>query len=374
MATEADDMLEMILDSADGFLAERHDRSRLRIGEVPPATAVDATVWRQMVDLGWLGLGVPEAQGGAGLDLMYSAALCERLGKALLPEPFIASALLPGALLAACPPSEDRARLLTDLVSGETALTVAWQERPGQLGFDGIETAVAQGTVTGRKLFVPMSLPAMTVLVVAREAGQPVIVAVAANAAWVTATGHRMGDGGRMAELALNKAELAGPVLARGPAAVHALDVALGRAMVALSAQLAGLAEGALALSLDYLRTRVQFGQPIGTFQVLQHLAVDLHLSVELAKASWRTAARLQENAPDDPATIAAVSAAKAVANKAARDTANAGVQFFGAMGFTEEADIGLYLRTALHWASWLGSESAHQDRFRAATRVAVAA
>ena len=93
-----------------------------------------------------------------------------------------------------------------------------------------------------------------------------------------------------------------------------------------------------------------------------------------MAKASWRAAARLQEHAPGTPENIAAISAAKSVANKAARDTANAGVQFFGAMGFTEEADIGLFLRTALHWASWLGTEQGHRARFRATTSTREAA
>ena len=374
MATEADDILAMILDSADAFLGERHGLSRLRIGAVPPESAVDTAIWRQMTELGWLGLGIAEAQGGAGLDLPCSGALCEHFGRALLPEPFIASALLPGALLTACPGSEERDRLLAALASGETSFTLAWQERAGQRGGDGSDTVLAHGAVTGRKLFVPLSLPdTMCLLVVAVEAGKLVIVTVPAGVPGVSARGYRMGDGGRMADLALDQA-VAGAVLARGAQAESALDAALATATVALSAQLAGLAEGALALTLDYVRTRAQFGQPIGTFQAVQHRLVDLYLAVELAKASWRSAARLQERAPGTPATRAAISAAKAVANKAARDTANAGVQLFGAMGFTEEADIGLYLRTALHWASWLGGDSAHRRDFHAATQMRDAA
>lgn len=363
MASDVDDVTALILDSAESFLAERHDRSRLRISANPPATAVDSAVWRQMVELGWIGIALPEEVGGAGLDLSCGAALCERLGRALLPEPFIASALLPATVLAACPPGEARDRTLATLLSGETTFTLAWQEAPGQAGSDDIRTVLDGGAVSGRKLFVPMSLPGTTCLVTAIEAGEPVIVAVAAEGT----DGRRMGDGSRTADVVMERA-VAGPVLARGSAAGQALETALGHATVALAAQLAGLAEGALAVSLDYLRTRVQFGQPIGTFQALQHRAVDLYLAVELAKAAWRTAARLQAGAPGHPDTIAAVSAAKAVANRAALDTAKAGVQIFGAMGFTEEADIGLYLRTALHWASWLGGESAHRRRFRAAT------
>ena len=373
MPSDADNILTMMLDSADCFLAERHDLARLRIGEIPSEAAVDARVWRQMVELGWIGLGLPEALGGAGLDLSFSAALCERLGRALLPEPFIACALLPGALLSACPPGEDRAQMAAALASGDRTFTLAWQESPGQIACESIATRLEDGRINGRKLFVPLTLPDTSWLVSAMEIGEPVIVAVAADAPGVTTKGRRMGDGGRTVDLVMDGTP-AGAVLARGEAAIQALDEALCRARVALSAQLSGLAKGALELSLDYLRTRAQFGHQIGTFQALQHRAVDLYLGVELAKASWRTAARLQEQASGEAETIAAVSAAKAVASNAARDTCSAGVQFFGAMGFTEEADIGLYLRTALHWASWLGGETAHRERFRAASHGRLAA
>ena len=361
---ESDEILAMVLDSADSFLAERHDKSRLRIGEITPELAVDSANWEQMAELGWLGIGLPEALGGAGLNVYCSAALCERFGRALLPEPFIASALMPAFLLAALPPSPECDRLATNLVDGEMALAIAWQESAGQLGIEEIETSLESGKLNGHKLFVPASLPEMICLVCAVEAGEPLLVSVAMDSPGITMTAMQMGDGSRMVDMVLDDV-VPGAVIARGEVVRGALEVALYQAQLALAAQLAGLADGALSLSLEYLRTRVQFGQPIGTFQALQHRAVDLYTRVELAKATWRRAAALYQQAPQGAEAYAAISAAKAISIRAARDTAIAGVQFFGAMGFTEEADIGLYLRTALHWSSWLGNETVHRRNFQ---------
>jgi alkylation response protein AidB-like acyl-CoA dehydrogenase len=364
MMNGGDEILAMLLDSAGSFLDERHDLARLRISDQLLGSAVDPIVWRQMAELGWLGLGLPEELGGTGLGLACAAALCEHFGRALLPEPFIASALMPGALLAACPASEGRDALAVALSSGTAVLTVAWQERIGQIDVSHFETAVRQQRLSGTKLFVPASLPDMSCLAIAVEAGEPVLVVVPIESPGVGVSARRMGDGGMSATLSFDEAALAGPILARGVRASAALATALDQAQIALAAQLAGLADGALALSLDYLRTRVQFGRSIGTFQALQHRAVDLYAKVEMAKAGWRRAEVLHRSNPTAPATVAAISAAKAMSIRAARDTATAGIQFFGAMGFTEEADIGLYLRSALHWSSWLGNETAHRRRF----------
>jgi alkylation response protein AidB-like acyl-CoA dehydrogenase len=364
ITSESDEMLQMLLDSADAFLVDRHKIGRLRIGADPVDTIVDPAIWQQMAELGWLGLGLPESMGGAGLPFACAAALCERLGRSLFPEPLIAAGLMPGALLAACPVSPKRDELAAGLVSGATAQTVAWQEAPDRFPSDDYDTILSDSALTGRKMFVPLSLPQTTLLTVAREAGEPVLAAVPAESAGIEMRSFRMGDGSRSAELTLQQVLVTDPILVRGPTVSVALNEALNLGTLALAAQLSGLAEGALALSLDYLKTRNQFGKAIGAFQALQHRAVDLYLLVELAKASWRHAVQLNENLPGDQVTIAAISAAKITAIRAARATSQAGVQFFGAMGFTEEADIGLYLRSALQWGAWLGSESAHRRRF----------
>jgi alkylation response protein AidB-like acyl-CoA dehydrogenase len=360
-ANESDEVMQMLMDSADAFLADRHQLKRLRIGNSTPASAVDLSVWQTMVELGWLGLRVPEELSGAGLELRYTAALCEAFGMALLPEPFIAYGVMPAGFLAHCPAGAIRNQMLADFLSGQSRFSLAWQEAPGQLApWPIVARRDASGRLSGSKIFVPCSLPRTSFLVSVVDGDTPAVLALPADAEGLQIEPFRMGDGSLAGKLSLDGVVWKAEALVRGDAAVAALQAALDEATIALAAQLAGLAEGALALSLNYLKTRTQFGRPIGSFQALQHRAVDLYLAVELAKAAWRNAARLQGAEPGARATRMAISAAKATSAKAALNMGREGVQFFGAMGFTEEADIGLYLRSALQWSAWLGGEAAH--------------
>ena len=361
LANETDEMMQMLMDSAAAFLADRHQRKRLRIGNTTPQSAVDLSIWQTMIELGWLGLRVPEELSGAGLDFHYTAALCEAFGQALLPEPFIAYAVMPASFLTHCPASDSRTSMVADFLSGQSRFSLAWQEAPGQLAPLPIAASrYAGGYLQGSKIFVPCALPDTNFLISVLDGDTPVVLALPADAENLKIEPFRMGDGSLAGKLILDGVVCKAEPLASGDAAVAALQAALDEATIALSAQLAGLAEGALDLSLDYLKIRQQFGRPIGSFQALQHRAADLYLAVELAKAAWRNAARLQSSQPGTLTTQMAISTAKATCAKAARIVGQEGVQFFGAMGFTEEADIGLYLRSALHWSAWLGGEAAH--------------
>jgi alkylation response protein AidB-like acyl-CoA dehydrogenase len=142
-----------------------------------------------------------------------------------------------------------------------------------------------------------------------------------------------------------------------------AVNQALNLATLTLSAQLSGLMRGALDLTLEHLRTRTQFGQAIGSFQALQHRAVDLHIQHALAEAAVREAAHLYDADADSPRTAFAISAAKARASAGALLICKEAVQMHGAIGFTLESDVGLFLRAALRWSSWLGEAGAHRRR-----------
>ena len=167
-------------------------------------------------------------------------------------------------LLGACEAAPLRDRLARSLVSAEANYALAWQAEPGQIELETPSVELIDGQLHGSAVFVPLSLPNMTVLVAAREAGEMVVVPAMAEEA--TAERFRMGDGGCMAMLAFDGAAILGAPIARGIAAEAALEHALKAGTIALSASLAGLAEGALSLCLAYLRTRVQFGQKIGSF------------------------------------------------------------------------------------------------------------
>jgi alkylation response protein AidB-like acyl-CoA dehydrogenase len=373
MSPEASEMLEMLLDSADAFLEEEHDLDRLRIGR-QISSVVDRDIWRKMAELGWLGMTLPEPMGGLDLPLECAASLCEKFGRALLPEPYISSGIMPATLLANCPPGEARDKLASEMVSGNAILSIAWQEWAGTIAPDRIDAELSEGLLKGDKLFVPLSLDGTTLLVLAQELGEPVIVTVAADADGIERSFHRLGDGSRCADIQFRGVQIQGEPLVRGEQAIASLTAAIDAGTVALAAQLTGLAKGALELSLDYLRTRNQFGKPIGAFQALQHDAVDLYLLVELAGSSWRRAVRQSDEAPGTADCRAMISAAKTAGNRAAQAAGRKGVQFYGAMGFTDEADIALYLRASLQLAGFLGTEMMHNRRFYSTTCMGAAA
>ena len=370
-AINADETWQLLKASVDSYLAARHDRARMRRPQADTG-AIRFALWREMAQLGWLSLTMPESMGGSGLPLRDAAALAELFGISLVPEPLVACGLMPATLLSACHVGSERDRLASWLVTGERCLSIAWQERTGEIEPQVPQTALdAAGLLTGQKLFVPLTFSDSMLLVSAIRGTETVIVMIAADAPGVNIKRQLMGDGGYSATIVFEQARVIEEPLAQGVLATRALQRALDAGTTAVAAALAGAASGALLLALEHLRTRTQFGRPIGEFQVLQHRAADLYVGVEQAKASWREAAACCERAPDAASNAIAISAAKSRCAKSALAVGKGAVQLFGALGYTEEADIGLFLRASLYWASWLGTESLHRRRFYNALRSA---
>ncbi|MES2320773.1 MAG: acyl-CoA dehydrogenase family protein [Pseudomonadota bacterium] len=352
----------MLRDAAGDFITGRYDPASLRVASLSPRGA-DRAMWREMGEMGWLGLGLDEARGGSGLGLAGDTALAELFGRTLFAAPFVAGASMPADLLgqsdtAAC-------RDLSDMLrAGERLVTLAWQEHAGQIAPDEFSTRLVDEKVSGCKKFVPVAEADAILLVPAMHRGALVIVAVAADGPGVVLAQAAAGIGAS-ATVTLDQAPiLFGGPLFEGEAAQSALRRTLAAGRIALAAQLAGLAHGCLEKTIAYVGQRVQFNHPIGAFQTIQHRCVDLHIAVRLASASWRHALVQFESAPASAATEAAVSAAKARCGEVAIRVAREAVQMHGAMGFAEEVDIGFYLRSALHLSSLLGGPQAHRRRF----------
>jgi len=360
------DLIALLTDSAAGFLATEHEFGRLRVLRETPA-GFDREMLGKLATMGWLGLRVPEAAGGAGLGIEVAAALAEVLGKVLLPEPFILCAVMPAALLAASAEGAQRNALLSGIASGELVVAPTLFERLDQIDPLPIATRLdPRGdafVLNGTKLFVLSAVDRY--LVSARCDGETVLVAMAADAAGIARSERRMTDGTMACDIGfVDVAVGADAILARGAAAEAALAGAIAEGVLAASAQLCGIAAGAMEISLAYLRQREQFGRPIGSFQALQHRAVDLLLQIELAGAAWRNAARRYAEDPGAEASLAAVSAAKARCSDVALLVSRASIQFHGAIGFTDEADIGFFLKAAMRFAPMLGNASRHRHRF----------
>lgn len=350
----------MIVSSLAAFLAARHRTGRMLLGQ-EQGSAFDPAVWGGLAELGLLAAGAPAQLGGAELSPPLLAAIAAELGGRITPEPFIACAVVPGALARHLP--EPAARGLVDgLLMGGPLSTLCWQTSDGALGPErgGVQLDAAD-RLTGTARFVSCADRARTLIVAAWRGETPALVLVMAPAPGLSIATRRLGDGLTTASVVFDRVA-AEPIVA-GKTAVVAVRQALDLAAVCSAAYVAGLSRTVLDRTLEHLRTRVQFNRPLGAFQTLQHEATDLYMALSLMEASWRRAAALLQAAPDD-AALAAASAAKARAATAAPRICRAAIQMFGGLGFAEEAELGLALRVAQQHAAWLGGRTAHLRRF----------
>jgi alkylation response protein AidB-like acyl-CoA dehydrogenase len=342
-AAERAESLRMIRDSAAAVAPPGGDLKRVRALRFA-TPGFDRAVWREMCEMGWPGLRLPEAEGGSGLGVAAACALAEELGQGLVPEP-----LIPCAAAAAMLSGDARASLL----AGERIVIPAWQERANSLDWTG-ETRLAGGRVTGIKSFVPVAAGADAFLVTARDG----MALVARDAPGVSLDVVGTQDGGTFGTLRLEDAP--GEPVPGDPAP------ALEEATLATAAYLLGVMDRAFAMTLDYMRTRQQFGRPIGSFQALQHRAADLKIQVALTRASIDSAAAVLDAPGPAAARQAAVSRAKARASDAALLVTRQCIQLHGGIGYTDEYDVGLYLRKAMVLSALYGNAAVHRARFAA--------
>lgn len=361
-----DELQSMLRESVDRYAIANDTLVRFR-DKRGSADGFDTQSWRDMAALGWTGALLPEEAGGAGLDFLPVLSLAEAIGRNLIPEPFVASAIIAATVLGASDAPAAR-KLARALAAGEDVVTLADQE-----DIAAIEPAAPRAALqpldsggfalTGSKIFVPAWTSETRLLVSATLEGDPVVIAVDAGAPGVAAETHRMTDGTICAHLAFDKTALDDDALIlRGDDATDAIRLALARGAIALAAQLEGAARRLLSMTGDYLNQRAQFEKPLASFQSVRHGLVSQHLQIELAGASWRSAAAsLQQGVTAESAMR--ISAAKARCADAAQGMSKAAIHYHGAFGFTEEADIGLYANAILRWASWLGNADAHRGR-----------
>jgi alkylation response protein AidB-like acyl-CoA dehydrogenase len=357
MTTVTDDRadgIRLLRDSAAAISPRGGPLARIRALRDTDA-GFDRAVLAEMGALGWLGLRVAEQAGGAGLGVAELCALAEEMGHGLAPEPLVALAAVAAPLV----PEED-------VITGVRVLLPAWAERPHTLDPAGMTVAAIDGAtlrVTGRKVAVPMAAGADGFLVTAREGEALSVVIVENGAPGVTLSAEPTVDGGNLGMLSLDAARCVRVAEDAG----HRIARLLDEAAVATAAELVGLMDRAFALTLDYLGTRQQFGKPIGSFQVLQHRAADLKIQIELARAAVSHAAAVCDASAPASQRSAAASLAKARASDAAMLVTRQAIQLHGGIGYTDEADIGLFLRRAMVLAASFGTAAAHRRRYAAA-------
>ena len=316
----------------------------------------DAGMIREMAEAGIFGVTVPEENGGLGMGLAAGGVIAEEVGRVIAPEPVVVTVGLSlGLLRRLCP---DHA-MMEQLVEGATVLAVAWQERGPNGGPAEPSCRYADGKLTGSKGWVAGAGGARGFLVVAEGDAGPVLVLAEAGADGLSVEERRQADGSAMGELSFSGTP-AGE-LASGGAVRAALAEAGNDATALAAAELVGLSERAFEITLDYIKTREQFDKPIGSFQVIQHRAVDLNVMCEVAQSGVREALGLMDRETDPKARARLASRAKARAVTAAKKITRDAIQLHGAVGYTDEFEIALYLNRALVLSAWLGDDAYHR-------------
>jgi alkylation response protein AidB-like acyl-CoA dehydrogenase len=304
-----------------------------RVREHAESARMDAELWRELCELGWPGIAIAEEYGGGGLGLIELSILCEELGRSLAPVPLLGSVMAASVIEHGGTP-EQRERWLPGLASGETI---------GALGeaTDGTAELVIAGADAQVIVLVEEDGSGRVLSVEEAEIGPLASIDPTRSAARVALDPTRPGGG-------------SGETLPEGCAG-------LGRALVAVSSELVGVCERALAMTVEYVKERKQFGVPVGSFQAVSHRCAQMLLETEQARATTAFAAWTADADPERLAEAAAM--AKAAASDAGREVTAGAIQAHGGIGFTWEADVHwLYKRAQLD-AALLGGAKRHRAR-----------
>jgi alkylation response protein AidB-like acyl-CoA dehydrogenase len=311
--------------TARDLLGERAKPERVR--EHAESGRMDTELWRELCELGWPGIAISEEHGGGGLGSIELGILCEELGRSLAPVPFLPSAMAAAVIEHGGSP-EQRGRWLPSLASGESI---------GALG------AALDGTAE----FVIGGADAQVIVLIEDDGSARVLAADEAEVSPLASI-----DPTRSA--ARVSAEDGGELLADGCAG-------LGRALVAVSSELVGVCDRALAMTVEYVKERKQFGVPVGAYQAVSHRCAQMLLETEKARSTAAFAAWTADSDPERLAEAAAM--AKAAASDAGREVTASAIQAHGGIGFTWEADVHWLYKRAQIDAVLLGGAGRHRAR-----------
>jgi alkylation response protein AidB-like acyl-CoA dehydrogenase len=370
------DEQQLLQQTVRDFVGRRSSLKRIRtLRDTGDPDGFSRDLWREMAELGWVGIVLPEAHGGLGLCYRELAIVMEEFGRGLMPEPMLSTVLLGANALLLGGSDAQRAEHLPAVASGERLLALAWQEPRSRYDLHHVETRAERAgggwVLRGEKIQVLDGHVADHIVVSARTSGNVAdeggvtLFAIRPDAAGVTIARQMRIDGRNVALLRLEGVRVE-PQTAVGPVDGGSALLArvVDRATVGLTAEMLGSMTAAFETTVDYLKTRVQFGVPIGSFQALKHRAAKVYVELELARSAVMHAARTVDEGRDDAAIARATSLAKARAADAFVLVGNEGVQMHGGIGMTDEHDIGFFLKRARAAEMTFGDAAWHRDRF----------
>ncbi|PRA24885.1 acyl-CoA dehydrogenase family protein [Pseudomonas poae] len=376
MSLRYSDEQRLLADSARDFLAARSPVSAQRaLRDQSSALGFEPQLWQDAVALGWSAIPFPEALGGLDFGCKGLGPIFESMGRNLAATPLLSSVVLGGSLLHLAGNAQQQDTWLQGVISGEKRVALALEEQsrhdPSRIALAA--TAEGQGyRLHGDKFWVVDGLGADAYVVAARTQGQAgqtdgiSLFLLPATTPGLTVSALPLIDSRNSARLQLDQVLLGNDALMGTPGqAWGVLETALDRGRTCLAAELLGMAEQLFETTLDYLKTRVQFDTPIGTFQVLQHRAAQMYIDLALSRSALMAAlAALDDASLDADARARLVSLAKGKAGDTALKVANEAVQMHGGIGVTDELDVGLYLKRTRVAQSCLGDRDFHCERY----------
>lgn len=360
---------QLLRDSVERFVRERYDMETRRAVMDSPQGSSDE-YWQTYADLGWLALGIPEEFGGLGLDFVDVAVLMEGLGAGLVLEPVISSTVLAARLIDQSGNAAWQQQLLPQIASGETKVALAHSERGSRYDLGSVQDVVARRHETGFSLsgtkFMSFDAPTADYLIVSAKLSDAegfALFLVHAGAQGVAVDSYRLIDGSGAADVSFSQVDLAEDMLLVPPdRSLEVLEEALDRCLLAQVAAAIGAMSATMDITAEYIKTRKQFGQPLGKFQALQHrMAEMLTLTEDARSMLYRGLANLEA---DPHMRKSAVSAAKVVAAEAGLFVGAQGIQLHGGMGITDECNVGHYFKYLTVFAKSHGDTDYHMNRY----------
>ncbi|MET4577746.1 acyl-CoA dehydrogenase family protein [Ottowia thiooxydans] len=360
--TETDTEIRMMLVDSARRWTERACTPELRSMTSEHATGCPPERWGELAELGWLGIAMPEADGGMGAGLPEQCLLAEQLGRALLTEPFVSNAVLGNSLMDAVAHGALRASWLPELASGERRVAwSAWEPDGAALLMHPSAKAKREGEfwrVSGAKGLMPGAGGADALLVTAQLAHDTTrtgLFLVETTATDMTLKNERLYDGRHAASVLMNNVKASLLQEASTEDLLQLLSQVLDRGLVAHCAETLGTAQAAFDITLDYVRTRRQFGRALGQNQIVQHRLVDLYVELQETRALCLEAAQAPQSRR--------VAALALRTGHVARHTWEEAIQLHGAIGMTDEYALGAYVRRLALAADLYGTSTDHSDR-----------
>jgi pimeloyl-CoA dehydrogenase small subunit len=356
MDFDLSDEQRQLKESVERLLADAYGDLNKRVGYMKEPKGYSAALWQQYADLGLLAAPFAEEHGGLGQGLTETTIVAEAFGRALAVEPYMATVVLGGGALRHAGNGALLAELVPGIAAGQLTLALAHQERQARFDLaDTATTARADGkggyTLEGEKVVVLAGDSADRLIVTARASGARAdrggigLFLVDAKANGVTRRGYPTQDGMRAADVTLSAVKVGPEAVLAGPErGLDVLERVVDEAIAALAAEAVGAMAGLNELTVEYLKTRKQFGVPIGSFQVLQHRAVDMLTALEQAR-SMAYYATMMAAEPDTKERRRAMAAAKVQVGRSGRLVGESAIQLHGGIGMTMEYKAGHYFK-----------------------------